>query len=496
MPAYILEIFTLTFGIMLLMYEAFVDPKSKSNIAVACLIGLVAAFVMLFFSQAPAPGSDQAQWSFWTRFYTIEGNALFYKGLILLCAASVILMTIDYKKILSRFTDSPDTEDNTGEYYPLVLIAATGMMWMVSAKDLVSIFVSLELTTITFYILVAFMRRNVGSLEAGVKYLILGALSTGVLVYGIAWVYGMTGTTNIASIGGFLSTQTEASSGLLFGLALLLLSIGFKVGAAPMQLWIPDVYQGAPTPTTAFLSVASKTSGFAVAVIILTPFLENDVTRTAASLMLTVMAALTLLIGNLSAIGQSNFKRLLAYSSIAHAGFIIIALAAWKGSTADGQLNSSMVVGFYLATYLIMTLGAFFLLAAVRKTEGSDEISAFNGLAQRAPILSACTAVLLAAMAGLPLTAGFWGKLFVVKMAVAAAQTGNTAMWWLIGIIVLSVGAGFYYYLKLIAAMYWNQAQSDKPLRASLTTKGYLVVATVVTLFLGIYPDPLMSLLK
>ncbi len=496
MPAYFLEIFTLTFGILLLMYEAFVDPKSKSNIAVACLIGLVAAYVMIFFCMSPDPGSDQASWSFWTRFYTIEGNALFYKGLILITAASVILLTIDYKKILSRFTDTPDTEDNTGEFYPLILIATTGMMWMVSAKDLVSVFVALELTTITFYILVAYMRRNVGSLEAGVKYLILGALSTGILVYGIAWVYGIAGTTSIAGIGEFLSTQDTPSYGLLFGLALLLLSIGFKVGAAPMQLWIPDVYQGAPTPTTAFLSVASKASGFAIAVIILTPFLENDVTHGAASMMLTVMACLTLIIGNLSAINQSNFKRLLAYSSIAHAGFITIALAAWNGTATEGSPTSSSVIGFYLATYMIMTMAAFFLLAAVRKTEGHEELSAFNGLSKRAPVLTICTTVLLAAMAGLPLTAGFWGKLFVVKMAVDAAQAGNPAMWWVIGIVFIAVGAGFYYYFKLIAAMYWNKPASDKPLEASHITKAYLITAAVVTLILGIYPAPLMWLLQ
>lgn len=472
------------------MFEAFASPRNKNIISFISLGAIGITFLGLFFAAYPEVGSHSYNWAFWTKFYTIEGNALFYKGLILFAAASVILMGIDYKPLLSRFTDSPNSEEHTGEYSPLILMATAGMMWMVSAKDLVSIFVSLELTTITFYVLVAFMRRNVGSLEAGVKYLILGALSTGIFVYGIAWVYGITGTTSIEGIRLYLATQTLPSYGLLFGLALLLLSIAFKVGAAPMQLWIPDVYQGAPTPTTAFLSVASKASGFAVAVALLTPFLESNITGPSAGLMLAVMAGLTLVIGNLSAIGQSNFKRLLAYSSIAHAGFILIALAVWTSPIIKDNVNSPQIIAFYLATYAVMTLGAFFLLNIIRLTDDSEEINGFHGLAKRSPITAFCGTVLMASMAGVPLTAGFWGKFFVIRQAAIAD------LWWLIAIIVLSVGAGFYYYLKVVAAMYWDKPVSENKLVISKATCIYLIAATAITLVLGIFPTPLMSLLQ
>jgi len=199
---------------------------------------------------------------------------LLFKVFVLVSGILTLILALDYRKVLSKFTANPDSEDGTGEYYCLFLFATAGMMWMASAKDLVSLFVALELTTITSYILVGYMRRNVGSLEAGVKFLILGSLSTGFLVYGISWIYGATATTDLALMGDKI---TEANSTyLLFGLSLVLISLAFKVGAVPMHLWIPDVYQGAPTPTTAFLSIASKASGFVIAIRVLEPFLTAD----------------------------------------------------------------------------------------------------------------------------------------------------------------------------------------------------------------------------
>ncbi|NNM28527.1 MAG: NADH-quinone oxidoreductase subunit N, partial [Akkermansiaceae bacterium] len=437
MAPYYLEAYVVVLGLVLLMLEAFGPAKRKQYLGLAAIGGLVFALILLVFTEREIPGTNAEM----TRFYVIDSQALFYKFLALICTILVLLLTLDFRRILSEFTENPGSEDGTGEYYALPVFACAGMMWMASAKDLVSLFVALELVTITFYILVAYMRRNVGSLEAGVKYLILGALSTGFLVYGIAWVYGTLGTTDLAVISTMLADPGAAALAdrripLLFGLALILLALAFKIGAVPMQLWIPDVYQGAPTPTTAFLSVGSKAAGFIAALRILEPFLQSEFARAQTVFILLVLAALTILYGNLAAIPQSNFKRLLAYSSIAHAGFILLAITAWHGDPEGPTLTSGEVVGFYLGTYLLMTMGAFFVLVVVRNATGSEEISAFDGLACRNPALALTTAILLAALAGLPLTAGFYGKLFAFQLAI------DSKLWWGVALRFIGVAAG------------------------------------------------------
>jgi NADH-quinone oxidoreductase subunit N len=362
------------------------------------------------------------------------------------------------------------------------------MMWMASARDLVSIFVSLELVTITFYVLVAYLRRNVGSLEAGVKYLILGALSTGFLVYGIAWIYGMTGTTNLAAIALRLADTGNPVPllPLMFGIALVLVALGFKVGAVPMQIWIPDVYQGAPSPTTAFLSVGSKAAGFVVLIAFLTPFLGSDLTRGAVLGILGLLAAATLLFGNLAAIQQSNFKRLLAYSSIAHAGFLLLALASGAVATST-SLAAAQVVGFYLATYLLMTLAAFFILNMVRIQRGAEDMAAFNGLGKTNPLLALALTLVMAALAGVPLTAGFVGKFFVFQLAVAAG------LWWGVVIAFIGVAAGFYYYLKVVRAMYWNDpAAGLTPLATPPITRAVLALLCLAIIVFGVLPKPVL----
>lgn len=493
MPAYYLEAFAIALGISALMLEAFGSKNNKTPVAYLCIGGLSLIFIALFFSEGPT-NPEMEKWPIWERFYTFDSQAKFFKGLVLLCAILVLLMASDFRKILAKFTDNPKTEDGTGEYYSLIVLATSGMMWMASAKDLISIFCALELTTISFYILVGFMRRNVGSIEAAVKYLILGALSTGFLVYGIAWIYGATGTTHLDSIQELLNDSAflEAhSKHLLFGVSLLLISIGFKVGAVPMQIWIPDVYQGAPTPTTTFLSVASKAAGFAIALRIITPFIETDFLSGPLSLIISIMAAATLLYGNLAAIGQNNFKRLLAYSSIAHAGFLMLGIAAWNSKTIEGNLLSSAdAIKFYLATYLMMTVGAFFIVALVRRSDDSEEISSFDGLGKRNPMLAAALTVFMAAMAGIPLTAGFWGKLFIFQLAV------SSQMWSAIFIAFVGVAAGFYYYLKVVKAMYWNNPKSETAVTVPMVSGAIIAILAITTLILGIWAQPIHSLLN
>ncbi|WP_035601380.1 NADH-quinone oxidoreductase subunit N [Haloferula sp. BvORR071] len=502
MPAYYLEALTVALGIVLLMLEAFVSSASKKFIGISAAAGLALILIFSFFATAPDAKLELS------RFYQYDGLARFYKGFALVCTILVVLMSVDFRSILSRFTDEPGTEKGTGEYYALPVFACAGMMWMASAKDLAGAFVALELVTITFYILVSYLRRNVGSLEAGVKYLILGALSTGFLVYGIAWIYGSTGTMNLAALAERLMTPRSpldstvvveawaqlapvAQPSLLFGIALILIALGFKIGAVPMQVWIPDVYQGAPTPTTAFLSVGSKAAGFILLIRFITPFMQpGSPVAQHVALMLAIMAGATLLFGNLAAIGQTNFKRLLAYSSIAHAGFLVLALAAWKDKTPT-DLSSAETVSFYLATYLLMTLASFFILAQVRIQDGSEEIDAFNGLGKRNPTLALGLTVIMAALAGVPLTAGFLGKLFVFKLAVDAK------LWWAVILGFVGAAAGFYYYFKIIRAIWWEAPKAEaKPLVLPEITRYCVVGLTVAVIVLGVWPEPVRMLLQ
>jgi NADH-quinone oxidoreductase subunit N len=491
MPAYYLEALTVTLGLALLMLEAFGPRHSKALVSGSAAAGLTLILIFLFFAVGPEAADAGNKWgdyALWN-FYQFDSLARFYKGFALVCTILVVLMSIDFRSILTRFTDDQESENGTGEFYALPVFACAGMMWMASAKDLAGAFVALELVTITFYILVAYLRRNVGSLEAGVKYLILGALSTGFLVYGIAWIYGTTGTMNLDEIGAKLSTL-PGTTPLLFGIALVLIAMGFKIGAVPMQVWIPDVYQGAPTPTTAFLSVGSKAAGFILLIRFLTPLLQpGSPVAVPVMFMLAIMAGATLLFGNLAAIAQTNFKRLLAYSSIAHAGFLVLALAAWKGTNPDG-LGSVETVSFYLATYLLMTLASFFVLAQIRIQSGSEEIDAFNGLGKRNPVLALGMTVITAALAGVPLTAGFLGKFFVFSLAVEAK------LWWGVALAFIGAAAGFYYYFKIIRAIWWEvPAEGTKPLVLPQITRYCVVGLTLAVIVLGVWPQPVLWLL-
>lgn len=492
MPAYYLEALTVTLGLILLMAEAFSTNRSKAWIGGIAAAGLAVVLALVFIAIGPdaKPDAAWAKWPLWN-FYQFDGLARFYKAFALVCTLLVVLLSIDFRSVLARFTDHPGSEAGTGEFYALPVFACAGMMWMASAKDLAGAFVALELVTITFYILVAYMRRNVGSLEAGVKYLILGALSTGFLVYGIAWIYGATGTMNLGALPAALA-HVQSPAFLLFGIALVMVALGFKIGAVPMQAWIPDVYQGAPTPTTAFLSVGSKAAGFILLIRFLTPFLgEGSPVRHQVLTLLLILACATLLFGNLAAIAQTNFKRLLAYSSIAHAGFLLLALAAWNNLDSASGLGSVKTVSFYLATYLIMTLGAFFVLGQIRIQADGERIEDFNGLGKRNPLLALALTVLLAALAGVPLTAGFLGKFFVFSLAV------KQGLWWGVAFAAVGAAAGFYYYFKAIRAMWWQPAAADaKALVLPPITKVCVAVLTISVVVFGLYQQPLLALLQ
>ncbi len=344
-------------------------------------------------------------------------------------------------------------------------------MYMASAIDFVMIFVSLELVTISFYVLVTFTRRNPLTLEAGVKYLVLSALSTGFLVYGITWIFGATGETNLNQIGAVFATGRFETGAALLGMSLVIVALGFKIAAVPFQLWVPDVYQGAPTPVTAFLSVGSKAAGFVVLLRVLQPFMMWP----KVNKLIAGIALLTLLSGNLAARPQTNLKRLLGYSSIAHAGYLLIGVTCLDGRA----------VAFYLVSYLLMTMLSFFVLSAVAEETGG-EMSDFAGLAQRSPFLSFAMLIAMASLAGIPFTAGFMGKFFIFFAAVDQHRIA------LVVVGAFTVACGFYYYLKVVRAMYWQDPESTVPIVVSglsRVTIGALMVAIIV---FGVYPQPIL----
>ena len=484
MPAYYLEVAVVILGLVLLMLEAFATGRDKRFVGHLAIAGLSAVFVGLFFVDT-TPGDS----SFW-KFYTADSLAMTYKAIALLTTILVLILGLDYIPVLEKFTARIGGSGAWGEFFCLPIFICAGMMWMASATDITSIFVSLETVTIGLYVMVTFMRRNVGSLEAGVKYLILGALSTGFLVYGFTWLYGITGQTNLTAIAEKLNSGTVATAPAMFSFALILVALAFKIGAVPLHFWIPDVYQGAPTPITAFLSVGSKAAGFIVTTRLLAPYLGAEALSHNARAILLAVACATLLVGNLAAIPQNNFKRLLAYSSISYAGFLVLALAS--GATGGFGLQPSQIVAFYMAAYLCMTLLAFAVLVVVGRVTGSDDLSAFNGLHQRSPFLAFALLIAMASLAGVPLTVGFLGKFFVFGAA-AAHQ-----LWLPLVFAVIGAGAGFYYYLKVVRNMYWNPpaASPVEAIPVGLLTKVTMLVLIAATILFGVYPQPLLHFLR
>ncbi len=483
MPAYYLEIAVVVLGLVLLLVEAFTRPEHKQRIGWAAVVGLGVVWLLLLTVKSHTD-CDCSMWSF----YDDGGLSLFYKGLALICTGVVIVLGLEYSPVLAKFSARAGGGAAIGEFFCLPVFICAGLMWMASAVDITTIFLSLELTTIAFYVMVGYMRRNVGSLEAGVKYLILGALSTGFLVYGLAWLFGVTGQTNLDLIGVALQSGDVEKTPVMFAFALILVALCFKVAAVPFHFWVPDVYQGAPTPVTAFLSVGSKAAGFIVAGRLIEPFLAAEALRPTCIALLVAVAAATLILGNLAAIPQTNFKRLLAYSSISHAGFLVLTLAGGR----TGDLTGNQIIAFYLAAYLCMTLLSFAVLIIVGKATGSDDLRAFDGLHQRSPFLAFAMTIGAASLAGVPLTAGFLGKFFVF---LAAAGTGQ---WIGLGIAVAGAAAGFYYYFKVIRSMYWNRVPDGDvaEMAFSPAMKVLLIVLIVATLLFGIYPQGILGLLK
>ena len=485
MSSYQIEISLAVIGVLLLALDTFAASLSRKVIP-SLAIGSTAVLLLLLVG-GPGIAAVLPKWV--APFYTLDSLAYFYKVFALVTTVGVLIIALESDMVIAHYSSSQSIHTRIGEFYALPLIVCAGMMWMASARDLVSVFVPLELVTVSFYVLVAFTRRSGNSLEAGVKYLILGALSTGILVYGIAWVYGATGSLTFVGIAVATTDPKVNSTALLFGAALLLAGLGFKVGAAPFHIWIPDVYQGAPTPVTAFLSVGSKAAGFVVLTRTVTAFIgAGSAIGPQIRTTLVVVAGLTIAIGSLAAITQTNLKRLLAYSSISHAGFLVLALAC--GTSQRLGLSSGGIVAFYLATYLPMTLLGFLLLAVLRSQGVGEDLKDLTGLAKRSPTLGLALTVAMASLAGLPLTAGFFGKMLVF---VAAVDQGYYCA---VVVAVIGAAAGFYYYFRPILAVYSTGEKDNVKLTWSPLAKGTAAVLIAGIILLGVNPMVLQFVLN
>jgi NADH-quinone oxidoreductase subunit N len=375
-----------------------------------------------------------------------------------------------------------------GEYYALLLFSTGGMMLMAGAVDMVVVFLGLEIMSIALYILAAFNRQRMASGEAGMKYFILGAFASSFFLYGVALVYGATGSTNLNQIGLWLAASESSLKDplILVGMGLLLVGFAFKVSAVPFQWWTPDVYHGAPTSVTAFMSVGAKAAGFAALVrLLMVAF--GGVYAVDWQLAVAILAVLTMTAGNIAALAQKDVKRMLAYSSIAHAGYILVGVAA-------GTPNGVKAVVFYLLAYSFMNIGAFAVVTVLeRRTAIGTSFSDYAGLATRKPLLALVMLFFMFSLTGIPPFIGFWGKLYVFRAAVEANLT------WLAIIGMLNSAVSAFYYLGVVVQMYMRpvSAEADDrtlPLNISAPIVVALVVTALITILFGLWPGPLVTL--
>jgi NADH-quinone oxidoreductase subunit N len=367
-----------------------------------------------------------------------------------------------------------------GEYFVLGLFAVLGMMVMVSAYSLLTIYLGLELLSLSLYAMVAMHRDSQSATEAAMKYFVLGALASGMLLYGISMLYGVSGAIDLGSLSAFIGQQTDSNILLTFGLVFVVVGIAFKLGAVPFHMWVPDVYQGAPTSVTLFIGSAPKIAAFGMTIRLLVDGMEGLLDNWQG--MLIILAVLSMAAGNIIAISQTNIKRMLAYSTIAHIGFLLLGIIAGSQSGYAGSM-------FYVLTYAFMSMGAFGMVILLgRKGYEADELDDFKGLAARSPWFAFIMLILMFSMAGVPPLVGFWGKWFVIKEIVAMGHI------WLAGFAVLFSVIGAYYYLRIVKLMYFDKAEQMTAIKAGQGMRFALSLNGLALLVLGFMPGLLMAL--
>ncbi len=497
------EVILTVFACAALVLDVLLPRDRKRFVAWASLAGVGFSLLSLGFLYFRTVSTEGAQTGFF-EMIILDNYAVVFKLIFLIGAALSILLSIKYLDVEG---------EQRGEYYALILFSVIGMMFMASGIDLLTLFISLELMAISVYILVGYLKRDQRSNEASMKYFLLGAFSSGVLLYGISLIYGLTGSTNLQQIAASLpliakvdviqnsgsNTQTIVDMRYMLLMSMILMATGmfFKVAAVPFHMWAPDAYEGAPTPVTAFMSVGVKAASFAmfgrmflVGLPDLRGTIAGDPTNNIPGLpgwavLFGVIAAITMVWGNLGALTQTNTKRLLAYSSISHAGYTLLGLVAG---------NQTGYTGFviYLFIYTIMNLGVFGCIIALRRRGiAGDRLEDFNGLMRKAPWLTVMMTIFLLSLGGIPPTAGFIGKLWLFMGLI---ETGNP---WLARLAVLAVlmsAVSLYYYIRFIKAMYIEAESEPQPVRVSPSLQTALAVVVLLVMLIGIYPQPLIAL--
>ena len=455
------EIVLAIFGMIVMVLDPLMDERrSQKTLGAIALIGSLAALMATLF-QAQYPGLG-----FWNM-VRVDSFSVFFHFLVAAVSAVVILTSYEYMAV---------QKIRAGEYYALVLFGAVGMSLMSSAVELVLIFIALEISSISTYILAGFRRRAAISSESSVKYFLLGSFATAFFLYGVALMFGATGSTSIAVIGNELRLGGIPILAYV-GFALMFVGLGFKVAAAPFHVWTPDVYEGAPAPVVGFMSTAPKAAVFAV---LLRIMFETD--APGRVWLIWVVAALSMTLGNIGALVQDNVKRLLAYSSIAHAGYLLVAFAALPNNGIPAAM-------FYTASYAAMNVGAFAVISHIGgEGERYVTLEDYEGLGRRSPLLAATLTIFLLSLIGIPITGGFFAKFYVFSAALQANLVG------LVIIGVLNSAVASYYYLRLIVVMYMREAREDVPVSpVPLGLGAALAISLAATIYLGVLPGRVLD---
>jgi len=444
----------------LLLVDLYIPKDRKSITALLSALGLALTlgFTLAQIGQEPLASFNDM--------VVMDGFSVFVNALLLVSGLLGIGLSFGYIKRMNM---------ERGEYYTLMLFSISGMMLMAQAGDLIVVFLALELLSIPLYVLAAFDRPRVESEEAGLKYFLLGAFATGFIVYGTALVFGATGTTSLNGIVTFLGSNENPGLLLTIGAALILVGLGFKIAAVPFHMWTPDVYQGSPTAVTAFMSSGAKIAGFAALLrVFATAFPSIAVDMTGV---LWAISALTMILGNLIAISQSNIKRMLAYSSIAHAGYILMAFVPYGNSEVA---SVSVAAGlFYLVSYAITNFGTWGVVIALEKAEGKGlEIKDYAGLGRKYPALAVAMTIFMLSLIGLPPTIGLVGKFYLFRAVMAGGFTGLA----IIGVLTSLISA--YYYLRVVVTMYMQEGDPERSRESflDLTTAFTAIVTVLVSL--------------
>jgi proton-translocating NADH-quinone oxidoreductase chain N len=459
------EYWLVVLGLALLVLDLFVADDRKAIVGWAAVIGLAVGLV-------PISGllGVTARTVFYSS-YAVDGFAVFFKLVAVVSTILVILSSMDVMRGRTRFE---------GELYILMTFTALGLSLMAASADLILLALSIEFVSLGSYVMAGYFKTDRKSNEAGIKYFLFGAAATAMMLYGFSILYGLTGQTNLYAIADRLRAGGVPQPALLLALAFSLAGFGFKISMVPFHQWTPDVYEGAPTPVAAYLSVGSKAAGFAALARFLIVAIPQDSVNWIG--LVAGLAALTMTVGNLLALPQRNIKRLLAYSSISHAGFLLMGVAAFRGNFGIPGLL------IYTAAYMFTNLGAFFVAVVVGQRLASDDIADYAGLAQRAPLLAALMVFFMLSLLGIPPTAGFFGKFYIFGAAI------NNGLGWLavVGIINSVIALG--YYIAVIRAMYTQPAPAPDPIREPAALRIALALAAIGTFVLGVLPERFVKL--